>query len=128
MDEKQAISRIEELIDPYPCGANLSSKTVEALKMAVKALKKQTAEAPVEKLSGRHAGEHCSVIGIYRGGEVDRIDIETAIEMPFWPAVWAGEPERKVDVRMSYSDLKTLIDCFDNVRRFLGKEGRDAEA
>lgn len=128
MDEKQAISRIEGLIDPYPCGANLSSRTVEALEMAVRALKEQAAEAPAEKLSGRHAGERCPVGGIDRSGEVDRIDIETVVETPFWLAVWATEPERKVDVRMSYSDLKTLIDCFDNVRRFLGKEGRDAEA
>lgn len=119
MDEKQAISRIEGLIDPYPCGANLSSRTVEALKMAVKALERQMSEVPAEKLSGRHAGERCSVIGIYRGGEVDRIDIETAVETPFWLAVWAAEPEREVDVRMSYSDLKVLIDCFENVKRFI---------
>lgn len=128
MDEKQAISRIKGLIDPYPCGTNLSPRTVKALEYAIEALKKQAAEAPAEKLPGRHAGEHCSVIGIYRGGEVDRINIQTAMETPIWLAVWAAEPERTVDVRMSYSDLKTLIDCFDNVRRFLGKEGRDAEA
>ena len=69
-----------------------------------------------EKLPGRHAGKCCPVSGIDRSGEVDRIDIETAVETPFWLAVWATEPEREVDVRMSYSDLKTLIDCFDNVR------------
>ena len=119
MDEKQAISRIEGLIDPYPCDANLSSKTVEALKMAVRALKKQTAEAPAEKLPGRHAGKRCPVGGIDRSGEVDRIDIQVAVETPFWLAVWATEPGREVDVRMSYSDLKVLTDCFENVRRFI---------
>lgn len=118
MDEKQAISRIEGLIDPYPCGANLSSRTVEALKMAVRALERQMSEVPAEKLPGRHAGERCPVGGIDRSGEVDRIDIQTAMETPFWMSVWATEPEREVDVRMSYSDLKVLIDCFENVKRF----------
>ena len=128
MDEKQAISRIKGLIDPYPCSTNLSPRTVKALEYAIEALKKQAAEVPAEKLPGKHAGKRCPVGGIDRSGEVDRIDIETAVETPFWLAVWAAEPERTVDVRMSYSDLKTLMDCFDNVRRFLGKEGRDAEA
>lgn len=127
MNEKQAIARIEGLIDPYPCGANLSSRTVEALEMAIKALKKQAAEVPPEKLPGRHT-ERFPVGGIDRSGDVDRIDIKAALEMPLWLAVWAGEPERTVDVRMSYSDLKTLIDCFDNVRRFLGKGEGNAKA
>lgn len=119
MDEKQAISRIEGLIDPYPCGANLSSRTVEALKMAVRALERQMSEVPAEKLPGRHADKRCPVGGIDRSGEVDRIDIQTAMETPFWMSVWATEPEREVDVRMSYSDLKVLIDCFENVKRFI---------
>lgn len=119
MDEKQAILRIEGLIDPYPCGANLSSRTVEALKMAVRALERQMSEVPAEKLPGRHAGERCSVAGIDRSGEVDRIDIQTAMETPFWMSVWATKPEREVDVRMSYSNLKVLIDCFENVKRFI---------
>ena len=127
MDEKQAISRIEGLIDPYPCGTNLSSRTVEALEMAIKALEKQAAEVPPEKLPVRHA-ERFPVGGIDRKGDVDRIDIETAVETPFWLAVWAAEPEREIDVRMSYSDLKILLDCFENVRKFLRKGKDDGEA
>ena len=128
MDEKQAIVRIRKLLDSPLRETSLSPRTVKALEYAIKALEKQAAEVPAEKLPGKHAGKRCPVGGIDRSGEVDRIDIETAVETPFWLAVWAAEPERTVDVRMSYSDLKTLMDCFDNVRRFLGKEGRDAEA
>ena len=128
MDEKQAISRIKGLIDPYPCSTNLSPRTVKALEYAIEALKKQAAEVPAEKLPGKHAGERCPVGGIDRSGDVDRIDIKTAVETPFWLAVWAAEPEREIDVRMSYSDLKILLDCFENVRKFLRKGKDDGEA
>ncbi len=128
MNEKQAISRIKGLIDPYPCGTNLSPRTVKALEYAIEALKKQAAEAPPERLPGRHAGERCPVGGVDRSGEVDRITIEAANETPFWLGIFETEPERLVDVRMSYSDLKCLLNCFDHVRKFLRKEGRDAEA
>lgn len=128
MDEKQAIARIRKLLDSPLRETSLSPRTVKALEYAIKALKKQIYEVPAEMPPRRQAGDRWPVGGIDRSGEVDRIDIETAVETPFWLAVWATEPEREVDVRMSYSDLKTLMDCFDNVRRFLGKEGRDAEA
>ena len=128
MDEKQAIARIRKLLDSPLRETSLSPRTVKALEYAIKALKKQMYEVPTEMPPRRQAGDRGPVGGIDRSGEVDRIDIETAVETPFWLAVWATEPEREVDVRMSYSDLKTLMDCFDNVRRFLGKEGRDAEA
>ena len=127
MDEKQAIVRIRKLLDSPLRETSLSPRTVKALEYAIKALKKQAAEVPPERLPGRHA-ERFPVGGIDRSGEVDRIDIETAVETPFWLAVWAAEPEREIDVRMSYSDLKILLDCFENVRKFLRKEGRDAEA
>ena len=128
MDEKQAIVRIRKLLDSPLRETSLSPRTVKALEYAIEALKKQAAEVPAEKLPGRHAGKRRPVGGIDRSGEVDRIDIDAAMETPFWMAVWATEPEREVDVRMSYSDLKTLIDCFDNVRRFLGKGEGNAKA
>ena len=128
MDEKQAIVRIRKLLDSPLRETSLSPRTVKALEYAIKALKKQIYEVPAEMPPRRQAGDRWPVGGIDRSGEVDRIDIQAALETPFWMAVWATEPEREVDVRMSYSDLKTLMDCFDNVRRFRGKEGHDAEA
>lgn len=32
-------------------------------------------------------------------------------------AVWAAEPERMVDVKMSYDDSKTLCDLIDEKRK-----------
>ena len=51
--------------------------------------------------------------GVDRSGDVDRISIQNAVETPFWLAVWAAEPERSIDVRMSYSDLKILCNLID---------------
>lgn len=54
--------------------------------------------------------------GVGRSGEVDRISIQNAVGTPFWMAVWAAEPDRMVDVRMSYSDLKIICDLIDEER------------
>ena len=51
--------------------------------------------------------------GVDRNGKIDRISIQNAVETPFWMAVWATEPERMIDVRMSYSDLKVICDLID---------------
>lgn len=127
MDEKQAIARIRKLLDSPLRETSLSPRTVKALEYAIEALKKQAAEVPPEKLPVRHA-ERFSVGGIDRSGDVDRIDIQVAMETPFWMTLWETEPERKVDVRMSYSDLKVLLVCFENVRKFLRKGKDDGEA
>lgn len=55
----------------------------------------------------------CSVGGVDRNGSVDKITIQNAVETPFWMAVWAAEPERLIDVRMSYGDLKIICDLID---------------
>ena len=54
--------------------------------------------------------------GVDRSEQIDRISIENAVETPFWMAVWAAEPGRMIDVRMSYDDLKTLCDLVDKRR------------
>lgn len=61
--------------------------------------------------------KRCPVGGVDRSGNVDRILIADAIETPFWMAVWAAEPERLIDVRMSYSDLKIICDLIDSERK-----------
>lgn len=55
--------------------------------------------------------------GIDRSGETDKISLQNAVETPFWMAVWAAEPERLIDVRMSYSDLKIICDLIDSERK-----------
>lgn len=54
--------------------------------------------------------------GVDRSGEVDRISLPNAVETPFWMAVYAAEPNRMVDVRMSYEDLKIICDMIDKAR------------
>ena len=49
-------------------------------------------------------------------GVIDKISIKNAIETPAWLAVWAAEPDRRIDVRMSYNDLKTLCDLINEKR------------
>lgn len=53
--------------------------------------------------------KHPPVGGVDTSGEIDKISIQNAVETPFWLAIWATEPERVVDVRMSYSDLKNHL-------------------
>lgn len=48
--------------------------------------------------------------GVDREGEVDKMSLQMAVETPFWMDVWATEPERMIDVSMSYSDLKIICD------------------
>ena len=43
----------------------------------------------------------------------DKITLKDAIEIPAWKMVWAGEPTRAIDVRMTYQDLKIICDMID---------------
>lgn len=54
--------------------------------------------------------------GVDRDGEVDKISLQYAIESPFWLALLATEPERKVNVEMSYSDLQIICDLIERER------------
>lgn len=51
--------------------------------------------------------------GVDRSGKVDRINLPTAVETPFWLAVYATEPERLIDVRMTYEDLNVICELID---------------
>lgn len=61
--------------------------------------------------------KRCPVGGVDRSGKIDKISLQNAVETPFWMAVWATEPERLIDVRMSYSDLKIICDLIDSERK-----------
>lgn len=54
--------------------------------------------------------------GVDRGVKIDRISLQNAVETPFWMAVWAAEPDRRICVEMSYSDLKIITDLIDAAR------------
>lgn len=45
--------------------------------------------------------------------KADKITLRNAVETPFWMAIWATEPDRLIDVRMSYEDLKIICDLID---------------
>lgn len=61
--------------------------------------------------------KHPPVGGVDTSGEIDKISIQNAVETPLWLAIWATEPERKVNVEMSYSDLKIICDLIEKERR-----------
>lgn len=42
--------------------------------------------------------------------KVDKITLADAFAVPVWKMVWAGEPTRLIDVRMTYEDLKIICD------------------
>ena len=46
--------------------------------------------------------------------KVDKIALDTAYFTPFWFAVAATEPDRMIDVRMTYADLYVLTELIDN--------------
>lgn len=75
---------------------------------------KATAQKGEERMEA--AESRFPVGGVDRDGKVDKISIQTAVETPFWMAVWATEPERRIDVSMSYSDLKIICDLIDKAR------------
>lgn len=56
--------------------------------------------------------------------DADKISLRTAMDAPIWRMVAAGEPERPIDVRMTYGDLAVLLDCYDNVVKSV--EGKEA--
>ena len=69
--------------------------------------------------------KRCPVGGVDRSGKIDKISLQNAVETPFWMMVWAAEPERLIDVRMSYSDLKIICDLIDSERK--KREGEQNE-
>ena len=48
--------------------------------------------------------------------KTDTITLEDALEFPFWKIVWAGEPQRKISVEMTYDDLVKIVDLMEEAR------------
>ena len=73
--------------------------------------------------------QRCPVGGVDRTQKVDKISLQNAVETPFWMAVWAAEPGREIEVRMSYDDLKIICDLIDGKRkdRWIPVEERQPE-
>lgn len=66
--------------------------------------------------------------GVDRGIRMDRISLQNAVETPFWLAVWATEPERRISVEMSYSDLKIITDLIDAAIKKLDETAQSQRA
>lgn len=64
----------------------------------------------VEEMSRSQVG------GVDRTEKIDNISLVTAVETPFWMAIWATEPQRRIAVEMSYDDLKIICDLIDKER------------
>lgn len=47
----------------------------------------------------------------------DKITLRDAMENPTWMAVYAAEPERSIDVTMTYADLFAIYKIVQNVRK-----------
>lgn len=73
---------------------------------------------PVKEQQTKETSEkRWPVGGVDRTAKTDKITLETAVETPFWMAIWATEPYRMIEVEMSYSDLKIICDLIDKERR-----------
>lgn len=49
--------------------------------------------------------------------KTDTITLENALEFPFWKMVWAGEPQRKISVEMTYEELAKIVDLLQKERK-----------
>ena len=52
--------------------------------------------------------------------KADKITLRNAVATPFWMAIWATEPDRLIDVRMSYEDLKIICDMIEKRMKHSG--------
>ena len=59
--------------------------------------------------------------------KVDRITLADAVVVPVWRMVWAAEPSRLIDVRMTYEDLNIICDCIKDVAEEVRKERNNDE-
>lgn len=57
-------------------------------------------------------------------GEHDNITLRNAMENPAWLMVYAGEPERNIDVSMTYADLFAI---YQWVKKLPHQEAENAE-
>jgi len=106
MTQDDAIRILERMQEPEPWDQPITHEEYEALEMAIETLETDDRNS-----------DRCPVGGVDRSGENDRITLPIAVETPFWMAVWATEPERRIDVNMSYSDLKIICDLIEEKRR-----------
>lgn len=110
MTTKEAIKAIE---DYFRTSLAIDGACEKRAKEALEWLKEQ------QKTESR-----CLVGGVDRSGAVDRISIRNAVETPFWMAIYATEPERDVEVRMTYEDLNMICELIDEKRKDLkSKDG-----
>ena len=118
--------RVGQMIEHYM--SDLTPQQIKDMQFCLREKSRECAELRRElqemkkrnepmKINEIHVDEYrCPVGGIDRSGKIDKISLQNAVETPFWMMVWAAEPERLIDVRMSYSDLKIICDLIDSER------------
>ena len=45
--------------------------------------------------------------------QTDKISLEMALKTPLWKMIWIGEPEREIEVKMTYNDLKFICNLIE---------------
>lgn len=51
---------------------------------------------------------------------MDKMSLKEALEHDLWEIVWAGEPYRKIEVEMTYNDLKIIKDNYESKAEICG--------
>ena len=54
--------------------------------------------------------------------EMDKITLGTALAWQAWKMVWAGEPQRKISVEMTYDDLVRIVDMMKKKEKSNGTQ------
>lgn len=113
---EKILEEIEEIERTYTSCNVRFDQFVKGLKRAEKVILKHMTNNLQGKGMEVMNEKRCPVGGVDRAAKTDRITLETAVETPFWMAIWATEPDRMIEVKMSYSDLKIICDLIDNER------------
>ena len=53
---------------------------------------------------------------------MDKITLGTALAWQTWMMVWAGEPQRKISVEMTYDDLVRIVDMMKKKEKSNGTQ------
>lgn len=85
MNNKEAIRRIENILDPFPCAPPFSVETCEALEMAIDALKAQLSQEDATKGATTDLQPTCNQLAtdtISRKAAIDEVNSETVSTNP----------------------------------------------
>ena len=58
---------------------------------------------------------------------IDKISLGNALDTPVWMMVYAAEPDRHIDVRMTYADLRIIYGLINEARNREDDNARNDE-